>query len=197
VEKVLFEERFGPELVAGWSWVREAPDARRIEAGALVLRSLPGYLHAELNNSRNLLLRTPPDANGQTLAIEVSLESDPKTQYEHAGLVWYSDDDNYVALFKEQLGGKPEFQMVTEKEGKPRFAVKPCDAITVWLRLVVNRTKVISQYRQSPDGAWQTVGESPRPERGNPRVGITSGGTPASAERYVRFRDFRIIELFD
>jgi regulation of enolase protein 1 (concanavalin A-like superfamily) len=196
-ESVLFEERFARALDKSWSWVREAPEAWRIENSTLILRSLPGYLHANLNNSKNLLIRTPPEAKGKALAIEVSLESEPRTQYEHAGPVWYFDDDNYVALFKEQIDGAPKVQMVTELKGKPQFAVKPCESKTVQLRLVVTRTKVISQYRESAEGAWRTVGESPLPEGKGAKAGLTSGGTPADAERFARFREFRILELPD
>jgi beta-xylosidase len=196
-ETVLFQEHFAGALDKGWSWVREAPEAWRMENNTLILRSLPGYLHANMNNSRNLLIRTPPEVQGKALALEVRLESEPRTQYEHAGVVWYYDDDNYVALFKEQIDGAPKVQMVTETKGKPQFAVKPCESKTVDLRLVATGTKVISQYRESPEGAWQTVGESLLPGRAGPKVGITSGGTPADAERFVRFRDFRILELAD
>jgi beta-xylosidase len=196
-ERVLFEERFERALDKGWSWVREAPEAWRIENNTLILRSLPGYLHANSNNSRNLLIRTPPKAQGKALAIEVSLESEPRTQYEHAGLVWYYDDDNYVSLFKEQIDGAPKMQMVTETKGKPRFAIKPCESKTVQLRLVVTGTKVISRYRESAEGAWRTVGESLLPEGKAAKAGLTSGGTPADAERFARFREFRILELPD
>jgi regulation of enolase protein 1 (concanavalin A-like superfamily)/pimeloyl-ACP methyl ester carboxylesterase len=194
-DRVLFQERFASELREGWSWVREEPKAWRIEDGALVLRTLPGYLHAERNNAKNVLVRTPPDAKSTSIAVEVSLESDPLTQFEHAGLVWYYDDDNYVAVFKERLDGKPELQMVTERGGKPSFAVKPYESRTVWLRLVASGANVVSQYRHSAEGAWQTVGESTLPVRGEPKVGITSGGTPEDAARYARFRNFRILEL--
>jgi beta-xylosidase len=198
-ERVLFEERFARELDKGWSWVREAPEGWRIENNTLILRSLPGYLHANSNNSRNLLIRYPPEAQGKALAIEVSLECEPRTQYEHAGLVWYYDDDNYVALFKEQIDGAPKVQMVTEAKGKPQFAVKPCELKTVQLRLVVAGTKAISQYRESPDTPWRAVGEGLLPQRegASPRVGLTSGGTPADAQRFVRLREFRILELLD
>ena len=195
LDKVMFQERFASEPGTGWSWVREEPKAWRIEDGALVLRTLPGYLHAEMNNAKNLLVRTPPDAKDTTIAIEISLESDPQTQYEHAGLVWYYDDDNYVAIFNERLGGKPELQMVIEKGGRPEFAVKPCGSKTVWLRLVASGAKVVGQCRDPAESAWRTVGESTLPTRGEARVGITSGGTPKDAERYARFRDFRILKL--
>ena len=44
-DKVLFHEHFAPGLGEGWSWVREKPRAWRVEAGALVIRTQPGYLH--------------------------------------------------------------------------------------------------------------------------------------------------------
>jgi regulation of enolase protein 1 (concanavalin A-like superfamily) len=194
-EKVLFEERFDSGLSKGWQWVREEPKAWRVENGALVLRTLPGYLHANSNDSKNVLLRNLPDAKGEAVAIEVSLESEPKIQYEHAGLLWYYDDDNYVAIFEESLGGKPKLQMVTEKDAKAHFAVKTCESKIVWLRLVVRGHKIVSQYRAPQGTAWLTVGESMLPVRGKPKGGITSGGAPVHVERYAWFRDFRILEL--
>ena len=50
--KVLFEEQFTGELGKEWSWVREDPKAWRIEKGVLLLRILPGYLHAVLGAKR-------------------------------------------------------------------------------------------------------------------------------------------------
>ena len=55
-EKALFEERFAGGLGKEWSWLREEPKAWHVEEGALVLRTLPGYLHANSNDSKNVLL---------------------------------------------------------------------------------------------------------------------------------------------
>ena len=159
-----------------------------------MIRTQPGYLHAGSNDARNTLTRIPPDAKDTSIAVEVTLENDPKTQYEHAGLVWYYDDDHYVAVFKERLGGKPKIQMVTEKGGKPSYEVKPFGSKTVSLRLVASGTKVVSQFRDAAKGAWQTVGESTLPVLGAPLVGITSAAR-GGCRCYARFRDFRILEL--
>ena len=74
---------------------------------ALIIRTLPGYLHAKSNNSKNLLLRPIPNVKGP-IAVEVLVESDPQIQFEHAGPVRYYDDDNYVSLFREVLGKKQD-----------------------------------------------------------------------------------------
>jgi regulation of enolase protein 1 (concanavalin A-like superfamily) len=193
-EKVLFEETFAGDLGKEWSWVREDPRAWRIDKGALVLRTLPGYLHAGNNNSQNVLLRPLPQSD-KPLAVEVHVESEPKVQFEHAGLVWYVDDDNYVSLFQEVLGGKVELQMVTEKDARPRFAVARHEAKGVWMRLLIAGGKITTQYRPSEKEEWKTVGQSDVPARGAARVGVMAGGAPKDAERHVRFRAFRILEI--
>jgi regulation of enolase protein 1 (concanavalin A-like superfamily) len=193
-EKVLFEEKFTGELGKGWSWVREDPAAWRLDNGTLVLRTLPGYLHARSNDSRNVLLRPLPKSD-RPLAVEVYAESEPRVQFEHAGVVWYVDDDNYVSLFQEVLGGKVELQMVTEQDARPRFAVVHHDAKGVWMRLLIADGKITAQYRPSEKDGWKAVGQSDVPGGGEARVGVMAGGAPKDAERYVRFRAFRIVEI--
>jgi len=177
--------------------VREDAKSWKVEKNDLVLRTMPGYLHAGSNNSRNILLRTPPDA--ARLAVEVFMESSPKVQFEHAGVVWYYDDDHYVSLFHEVLGGKPQMQMVIEKAGKPGFRVLNFSAPGLWLRLVIKDGKALSQCRKTPEEKWRTVGEAPLPTPKNtdlrPRVGIMAGGAPKDAMRKVRFRDFRVVTV--
>lgn len=192
-EKVLFEAKFTGGLGKDWSWVREDPNAWRVERGTLVLRTLPGYLHANYNNSRNVLLRPLPRSD-KPLAVEVHVEGEPKVQYEHAGLVWYVDDDHYVALFQEVLGGKVALQMVTEKDAKPQLVVAKHEAKGVWMRFVITGGKITTQYKPSEKEEWKVVGRSELPARGAARVGVLAGGTPKEAERYVRFRAFRILE---
>jgi putative membrane-bound dehydrogenase-like protein len=195
VPQVLFEDRFAGKLAEGWSWVREEPKAWQVEKGALVLRTLPGYLHAGRNNSKNILLRALPP--GDHLAVEVMLEGDePKVEFEHAGLVWYVDDDNYVSLFKEVLGKKTKLQMVTEKAAKPSFHVAELKGQSVWLRLLIGRESITTQFRTSAEEKWRTVGRSPLPaSAAKARVGLMCGGAPKDADRFVRFRQFRILAV--
>lgn len=193
-DKVLFEEKFDDALGKEWSWVREEPKVWKLDKGSLVFRVLPGYLHANYNNSRNVLLRSLP-ASDKPLAVEVYVEGEPKVQYEHAGVVWYVDDDNYVSLFQEVLGGKVELQMVTEKSGKPTFHVVAHKEKGVWIRLLIADGKIASQYKRDEKADWKTVGTSDMPAKGPGKVGVMSGGAPKDAERYVRFRGFRIVEL--
>lgn len=160
-----------------------------------MLRTLPGYLHAKSNNSKNLLLRKPPDTQ-KGLVVEVFVESQPILQYEHAGLVWYYDDDHYVALWREKTKEQTVL-MVHEQEAKPRFAEAKCETEVVWLRLVLSEGTGTSFYRTTDQEEWKKVGQFDLPVKGEPRVGIASGGGPKDAEGWVRFSRFRILEKAD
>ncbi len=210
-EKVVFHDSFAGKLAKGWTWVREEPGPAaiavagsalgkswKITKDGLVIRVLPGYLHAHTNNSKNILLRSIANAGADHLAIEVVLRSDPRVPYEHAGLVWYYDDDNYVALFREFLGTRPQVLMVTEKQAKPTFHYGVHEDKTIWLRLEVANGKISGKIRGSAEDAWQTIGRSALPipaKDSKARVGLHTGGAPEGAGRFVRFRDFRVLTI--
>ncbi len=91
--------------------------------------------------------------------------------------------------------GKTELQMVTHKEGQRRFAVKPSQAKQSWLRMEVSEGKVVTQFRESQKDHWTTVGQSLLPSAGKAKVGVMAGGAPKDAERFVSFKEFRILQL--
>jgi regulation of enolase protein 1 (concanavalin A-like superfamily) len=194
-ETVLFEETFHGKLGDGWAWVRETPGAWKVNKGELVLTVQPGYLHAKYNDARNVLLRDPPGELGATWAVELMLDSAPEKQFEHAGVLIYWDDDNYVSLFRENMESRPKLQMVAEKEAHPTFAVVDKDIKPVWLRLVVSGEDVTSQYRATEKDAWQTVGTKKRPSAGKFHCGLTSGGAAKDAAHDAKFSHFRILRL--
>lgn len=191
----LFEEKFHSKLTAGWLWVREEPAAWRIDDSGLVLRVQPGYLHAESNNAKNILLREIHSAHDATVVAEVDVESAPQIQYEHAGLIWYVDDDNYIALFVESMGGKAKLQMVVEKAGKGQFAVATGDTKAVRLRFKIAGDEITGQVRETGGAEWRVVGKMKLPSTEKARIGIMSGGAPKNGERTARFSGFRIFRL--
>ena len=211
-EKVVFRDPLYAKLAAGWTWVRQWPSSPafavagvamgkswEVFKNGLVIRVLPGDLHAHSNNSSNILLRRLPDVADQPYAVEVALQSNPKVPYEHAGLVWYINDDNYVGLFREFLGTKPQVLMVTEKRAQSTFhygGVYRDD--TIWLRLEVADGKITGKFRGDPEEDWQTVGASSLPiprKKSKVWVGLHTGGAPNRAVRLVRFWEFRILTL--
>ena len=200
-EKVLFEDRFASNLGEGWSWVREDPKAWRVEKGELLIRSLPGGLYREMNNCKNLLLRTPPDVKKGKLIVEVTLRCQPKEQFEHAGIVWYRDDDDYIVLSKEHYvkGAKPAVQMVREEKVSDKITSKvphhtPYDDEQVSLRLLIEGTTFTGQYRKTDKDDWKTVGQiKVASVEGKPRIGLVTSFGSKDVERWVHFSNFRIL----
>jgi regulation of enolase protein 1 (concanavalin A-like superfamily) len=194
-EKVVFTEPFADKLDKGWSWVREDAKAWRIGKGVLVIKTSEGSLWQKQNNNRNILVRPLPQAK-ERVAVEVLVENEPTNGFEHAGLVWYGDDDNYVALLREKLGAKVEVQLVAEYDGKPKvgFAQKPFEPKTVWLRMEFKDGKAKGLCRASEKDEWQALGQCDLPMKGEPRIGLITGYAPKTPEHEARFSKFRILQ---
>jgi regulation of enolase protein 1 (concanavalin A-like superfamily) len=193
-EKVLFEETFTGELGKGWSWLREDAKGWRLDKGSLRVRTSTGSLWMKQNNNRNVLLRTPPKA--QRFAFEVQVENEPTNGFEHAGLVWYVDDDNYVALMKEQLG-KVAVQLMSETDGRPRvgFAEKEYKEKAVWLRMEIAGGKARGLFRTTDKDDWQALGQCDLPPaKGEVRIGLMTGYAAKDAEHFSRFSAFRVLQ---
>ena len=193
-ERIMFAENFTLPLTAGWSWIREDPEAWKVEGGTLLLRSLPGYLYLHHNNAANVLLRKAP-VTSKALILEVFLENEPDILYEHAGLYWYYDDDNYVCLLKEWMGQEVRLRIVREKDAKGDISGESkYDAKGVWFRLVIAGSKATGYYRPAAQGEWQKMGQVDLPSDGEPKVGLNAGGGPENAERWARFSHFCLLE---
>lgn len=197
-DPALFEENFDPALHDGWSWAREDPAAWKIEKSALIIRVQPGYLHAdakEKDRTKNVLLRDLPADSTLPVAVEVCVENDPQVQFEHAGVIWYLDDANFVDLLHEGFGGKGSILMVTKKANQPHHDTAACNSKLLWLRLVISGDDITGQFRESPTDAWHTVAKRKLPSPAKARVGVICGGGANDSDRVAKFSRFRIVQL--
>jgi regulation of enolase protein 1 (concanavalin A-like superfamily) len=193
-EKVVFAETFSGELGKGWSWLREDAKDWRLDKGSLLVRTSTGSLWMKQNNNRNVLLRTPPKA--PRFAFEVLVENEPTNGFEHAGLVWYADDDNYVALMKEKVG-KVVVQLVSETDGRPKvgFAEKGYKEKAVWLRMEISGGKARGLFRTTGKTDWQALGQCDLPPaKGKVQIGLITGYAAGDAKNFSRFSSFRVLE---
>ena len=68
-EKIIFEDNFDSGLKQGWEWLRQNKECWRIQDSGLEIRVVPG----DENTVKNALIRSAPNRNNGTFAIEVSV----------------------------------------------------------------------------------------------------------------------------
>lgn len=181
--KVLFEDSFDKELGDGWTWLRENEDAWRIKDEALEIRVQPG----KANTVKNALLRKAPDRSKTRYAVEVTITftTDPTEQYEQAGITWYHEK-------------KPVFKLVHERIDGDLWIIpgrKPAPSETVQLRLVVEGRSWTARFREGQKAEFQTAAEGQLPPPGEDMISLQCYNGPADADHWIRFDDFRIVEL--
>lgn len=180
---VLFEDTFDGKLADGWTWLRENPKAWRFQDGAMEICVEPGVAPTV----KNALLRKAPDRAKTKYAVEVTITftAPPTRQYEQAGITWYHQQKPVFKLVHEHIDGK-EWIIPGRK---------PAPSKTVQLRLVVGGTKWTAQYREDAKGEFRTAGSGKLPAPGDDQVSIQCYNGPPDAEHWIRFDDFRIVEL--
>ena len=85
------------------------------EDGSLVIRPTGRSEWADGNGASNIVLTEVPDLENAVVTVRV----DGRTQkgYEEAGLVFYTDSDNYTAIQRKHGNGSPSLNVVTETGG--------------------------------------------------------------------------------
>ena len=170
-------------LAAGLSWVREDP-ARWTPVATDTVRMVAGLggLWATQNSATGILLR---DA-GATAPNEAVVKMSGATLafYEEAGLVFYVDDDNYVALHRKHANGSPVLAVVTEAGGSPNENTKIAApaATDLWLKIARNGNAFTGSY--STNGTdFTSIGTITNAAVGAaaPRVGVMASGAASSS----------------
>ena len=182
-ERVVFEDHFDGKLGAGWTWLRENPKAWRLAEGALDIRVEPGLA----DTVNNALVRKAPNRAKGKVAIEVTVTYTvaPTNQFEQAGLTWYKDGKPVFKLVHEQIDGKT--YIIPGKIAAPEK--------TVQLRLVLTGHQFTAQYRPDAKGEFKTVASGALAPGTKEEVSLQCYNGPPDAEHWMRFDDFRIVQL--
>ncbi|MFN8533221.1 MAG: hypothetical protein U0556_06715 [Dehalococcoidia bacterium] len=98
----------GAPLSSVWSWLREDNTHWSLTAvpGSLRITTQSGDIYQNTNTNKNTLLLTPPVTNWDII-IKGSFA--PTTNFHHAMIIAYGDDDNYVTwgrMFNSNFGGQ-------------------------------------------------------------------------------------------
>jgi len=179
----VFADRFEGKLGEGWTWIRENRDAWRIREGGLEIRVEPGVAQTV----KNALVRQAPDRSKGRYAIDVTVQNAvrPTNQFEQAGITWYVKGNPVFKIVKECIDG--ELYIIPGKI--------PMASEKVQLRLVVSPEGYKAQFRPDGKGEFRTAAEGKLPDPSGDQVSIQCYNGPADAEHWIRFDDFRILDL--
>lgn len=182
---VLFEDTFDEKLGDGWTWLRENAGAWHLKDGGLQILVEPG----KADTVKNALVRQAPNRASTNFAVEVTITftTDPTQQYEQGGITWYHQNKPVFKLVHEHIDG--ENWIIP---GRKLTATK-----TVQLRLVIAGTRWTAQFREGAEDEFHTAATGQLPPSGDDHVSIQCYEGPPDAEHWIRFDDFRIVELRD
>jgi len=185
----VYKADFSKALDKGWSFVREDKAEWRLKDGNLQLLAQPTNIWGKKNNkTENFLLRALP---GPTFAVEVTVDFNPRKEYEQAGLMLYVDDDNYIKFDRELYAGQ-SCTLVLESKAKPKVVKKiPFREGPLRLRLEISDGKVKAMVKGPEDKGWTSHGETTLPASSDKvKVGLFALQGDAKAPRWATFRDF-------
>ena len=184
-----YEADFSKALDKDWRFVREDKADWRLEGGNLQLLAQPTNIWGNKNNgTENFLLRALP---GPTSTVEVTVDFNPRKEYEQAGLMLYVDDDNYIKFDRELYDGQ-SCTLVLESGAKPKVVKKILFREgPLRLRLEIADGTVTAMVK-APDGEeWTSHGETTLPGRSDQvMVGLFALLGDAKAPRWATFSDF-------
>jgi nicotinamidase-related amidase len=182
---LVFGDAFGTGLSPDWSWLRENPDTWRVRDGALEIQVEPGAA----DTVRNALLLPAPDRSRHRYQIEVTVRNltPPTQQFEQAGITWYSHGQPVFKLVKELVDG--ELMILPGR--------KPMTAERVQLRLTVDASRYVAEFRSNAEGPFQTAATGELPPAASEQVSLQCYHGPANAQHWIAFDDFRIWQLPD
>lgn len=188
-----YKADFSKALDKGWSFVREDKADWRLKDGKLQLLAQPSNIWGKKNNkTENFLLRALP---GPKAAVEVTVDFNPRKEYEQAGLMIYLDDDNYIKFDRELYGGQ-SCTLVLESKAKPKVVKKiPFREGPLRLRLEISDGKVKAMVKAPGGKEWTAHGETTLPGGSEEvKVGLFALLGDAKKPRWATFSDFELSE---
>lgn len=163
------------------SWIRQ--DSSRFTAvnkDTVAIQSGANGLWASQNAATNMLMRKAASVGDAETVVKIGGAT--KSSYEEAGLVFYLDDDNYVAFQRKHAGGSPVLAVITETAGVGNENTQMVDPgmADIWLKL--KRTGNDFTGSWSTDGVTFTdVGTVSNTVVGDTaRTGLLTGGVSDS-----------------
>ncbi|MFI5912042.1 family 43 glycosylhydrolase [Dactylosporangium sp. NPDC051541] len=201
LDRAATDEFNGGALGTGWSWVRE-DDAAKVSGGALQWPTEAADLTGTANDAGVLLRRATPTGDYIVeTKLTIDLGVDTVRNYQQAGLIAYTDDDNFARLSLVAIWNTRQLEFGRELPYAGALSyggmVEGPPAETTWLRLAHTTVHGEHHFRAgwSRDGVhWNWGGTWTFPPGPAPRIGLIAhgGDNPQATAKFDYFRVYRL-----
>jgi PKD repeat protein/glucose/arabinose dehydrogenase/type 1 glutamine amidotransferase len=167
-----------------WSVVREDSERLSVADGSLNIVSAPLDIFGGQTGLPNIVLQQNPSVGVEPWTFTAEMTWQPTQNFQNAGLIVYSDDDNYIKTGMVWNGAR-NFELITEDAGGDTFnGTVGAGTLpnTYFIRFVSSDgTSLESQF--SADGTdWTSIGTTDLSYLESPRVGVyATASTQAGA----------------
>ena len=194
MDNALYSADLGRPLDGGWKWVREDAAAWRQSESELHIRPTTNLsLWQHHNNAKNLLLRQAPERDRFRAELDVS--HTPTFIYEHAGLIAYWSDDDFVYVVKQFIDGAPHIVFTAENAGTSEvLCAVPYDRDSACVGLTIAAGEVAAAYRRPDETTWRELGTCKLPSKARALLGVVATRGPGGNSPWARFKSFRIVQ---
>lgn len=130
----------------------------------------------------------------ENVTATVKVDGKTANNYDEAGLIFYKDNDNYVAVERKHGNGTPQIHLVTEKDRKPDESHKKADIneTEVYYKLEKKGNDITGFY--STDGAtWTEVGKVTNDKIGKDfKIGFVAGSGSQNSSTPFVFSELKV-----
>ncbi len=167
-----------------WTVIREDATRLSVEDGSLNIVSAPLDIFGGQTGLPNIVLQENPSLGIEPWMFTAEMTWQPTQNFQNAGLMIYTDDDNYIKTGMVWNGAR-NFELITEDAGGDTFnGTVGAGALpnTYFIRFVsTDGTSLESQF--SDDGTdWTSIGVTDLGYLTEPRIGIyATASTQAGA----------------
>jgi arabinan endo-1,5-alpha-L-arabinosidase len=197
-----FSDEFNGTLGPQWSWVREPTSGTSVSTETFNFDTQAADLFVDSNNA-SVLIESAPNGN-YVVETRVRVSVPPEGccfNYVQAGLVIYSDDDNYVKLVEVSIWETRQTEFAKElflvPDGYPRYGNTVVSAPGEWTYLrIVKRNKageeLYTAYTSRDSVNWTRGGTWTHELGSNASIGLVSMGGSGFTANFDYVRVYRL-----
>jgi len=184
-------------LPGNWRWIRQDTSLWRFSEDDLQIMTNGSLWNSE-NTQENILLFKSSDGleSGFIAEVHVDGHHEMDGRYEHVGLIFYADDDNWITLtlLNHVQDKAQKIMLVPEEQGRGRASKSSAVVYTessVVLRMIYKENSVSAYYRSPGALEWEFLASLPVDDREEDfSLGLVAGYNSKGTGHWVSFKTF-------